>query len=81
MSENTKLDVIVYGATGFTGRLVCEHLNNTYGVNGDYTWAMAGRSQSKLEQVRDELGLGAGVPLIVADTGDAASVQADAAGR
>ena len=50
-------DLIVFGATGFTGRLVAEYLQNTYGVGGDVRWAMAGRSASKLAQVRDELGI------------------------
>ena len=53
MQSNRELDVVVYGATGFTGRLVAEYLNNQYGVNGDVKWAMAGRSQAKLESVRE----------------------------
>ncbi|MBT6592591.1 MAG: saccharopine dehydrogenase, partial [Porticoccaceae bacterium] len=67
MQSNRELDVVVYGATGFTGRLVAEYLNNQYGVNGDVKWAMAGRSQAKLESVRDEMGISNDVPLIVAD--------------
>ena len=47
MKGNRELDIVVYGATGFTGRLVAEYLNNQYGVNGESeVWAMAGRSQS-----------------------------------
>lgn len=76
MSDSRELDLVVYGASGFTGRLVCEHLNDTYGVNGDYKWAMAGRSQAKLEQVRDEMGIDASVPLVVADTADPAALDA-----
>jgi short subunit dehydrogenase-like uncharacterized protein len=49
-------DVIVYGATGFTGRLVAEHLKTTYGVGGEVRWAIAGRSIAKLEAVRREIG-------------------------
>ncbi|NIB41106.1 saccharopine dehydrogenase [Pseudomaricurvus alkylphenolicus] len=71
--------IIVYGATGYTGRLVCEYLNNQYGVEGDVRWAMAGRSQEKLEAVRDEMGIAANVPLVVADAGDPASIDALAA--
>jgi len=36
-------DVVVYGASGFTGRLVAQHLLKTYGVGGDVRWAMAGQ--------------------------------------
>ena len=71
-------DLIVFGATGFTGRLVAEYLHTTYGPGsaaakaGDTVrWAMAGRSQSKLAKVRDELGIPASLPLLVADANDA----------
>ncbi len=76
MKNNRELGIVVYGATGFTGRLVAEYLNNQYGVNGDVSWAMAGRSLSKLEQVRDEMGISADVPLVVADSSDLASIKA-----
>ena len=75
MTDSPKFDLIVYGATGFTGRLICEHLNATYGVKQDIHWAMAGRSQSKLERVRNELGFDSTVELLVADTGDMASLK------
>jgi len=76
MTKNSKFDIIVYGATGFTGRLVAEYLNNQYGNGNDLAWAMAGRSQSKLEQVRDEMGLPEDTPLVVADSSDETSMQA-----
>ena len=52
-----EFDIIVYGATGYTGRLVAEYLSEHYG-SGDNApkWAMAGRSQEKLEEVRDLIG-------------------------
>jgi short subunit dehydrogenase-like uncharacterized protein len=76
MQNNRDFDLVVYGATGFTGRLVAEYLNNQYGVNGEIKWAMAGRSQTKLEAVRDEMGIAADVPLVVADAADLASIDA-----
>jgi short subunit dehydrogenase-like uncharacterized protein len=54
MSTNREFGIVVYGATGYTGRLVCEYLNTQYGVGGSVVWAMAGRSQQKLEAVREE---------------------------
>ncbi len=75
MSENREYGIIVYGATGYTGRLVCEYLNRQYGVNGDVKWAMAGRSQAKLEAVRDEMSIPVDVPLVVADASDYGSVE------
>jgi len=71
-----EFDVIVYGATGFTGRLVAEHMLAKYGVGGDVKWAMAGRSKSKLEAVRTEIGAPADVPLVIADASNPASLDA-----
>lgn len=75
MSKDRELDIIVYGATGYTGRLVCEYLNNQYGVNGEVKWAMAGRSQDKIDSVREEMGIPADVPTIVADANDLTSIK------
>lgn len=68
-------DVIVFGATGFTGRLVAEYLHQVYGVGGALRWAMAGRSAAKLAEVRDALGIDAALPLLVADAGDAGALS------
>ncbi len=75
MNPNAEFDIIVYGATGFTGRLVAEHLAARYGVGGEVKWAMAGRSAEKLAQVRDEIGAPGDTPLIVADASDPASLK------
>ncbi len=68
-----EFDIIVYGATGYTGRLVAEYLITRADAP---KWAMAGRSQSKLEEVRDLIGAPADTPLVVADASDAASMDA-----
>ena len=73
MSKVREFDIIVYGATGYTGRLVAEYLSKRTGAP---KWAMAGRSLSKLEQVRDEIGAAADTPLVVADASDPASIDA-----
>ena len=74
---DTEFDIIVYGATGYTGRLVAEYLNNHYGSSGNAPkWAMAGRSQDKLEAVRDEIGAPADTPLVVANADDPADLEA-----
>ena len=67
-------DVIIFGATGFTGRLVAEYLNSSYGVGGEVAWAMAGRSLAKLEEVRGLTGVPESLPLLVADATDAAAL-------
>ena len=73
---SSKFDIVVYGATGFTGQLVAEYLATHYKGDGNLKWAMAGRSKDKLASVRDAIGAPAETPLIVADASDAASLQA-----
>ena len=57
-----EFDVIVFGATGFTGRLVAEYLATRYGAGSEVAWAMAGRNPAKLEQVRELVGTPASGP-------------------
>ncbi len=71
-----EFDVIVYGASGYTGRLVAEYLSRQYADDKDLNWAMAGRSADKLAAVRDEIGAPADTPLVVADASDPASLDA-----
>lgn len=72
-----EFDLIIYGATGYTGRLVAEYLVQHYAGREDAPrWAMAGRSAAKLAEVRDLIGAPADTPLVVADAGDPASLDA-----
>lgn len=72
-----EFDIVVYGATGYTGRLVAEHFVREYGGTPDAPkWAMAGRSLTKLQDVRAAIGAPADTPLIVADADDPASLDA-----
>ena len=61
-------DLVVHGATGFTGRLVVEYLLRRYPPSSGVRWAMGGRNADKLAAVRDEVGAPADTPLIVTDT-------------
>ncbi len=76
MKSSSKFDIIVYGATGFTGQLVAEYLAAHYRDDKQLKWAMAGRNLDKLAQVRDAIGASADTPLIVADASDPASLKA-----
>jgi short subunit dehydrogenase-like uncharacterized protein len=73
MTQPREFDIIVYGATGYTGRLVAEYLASREGAPN---WAMAGRSLAKLEAVRGKIGAPASTPLVVADASDPASLDA-----
>src|SRR6201994_3578714 len=76
MKSSSEFDIVVYGATGFTGQLVAEYLAAHYKDDASLKWAMAGRSLDKLKSVRDAIGTPASTPLIVADAGDPASLNA-----
>lgn len=75
MKNDRQYDVIVWGASGFTGRLVAEYLNAQYGTDGSVKWAMGGRNQQKLQTVAEEIGA-AGVDIVTGDASDAASLEA-----
>src|SRR3954469_15695613 len=74
--SSSKFDIVVYGATGFTGQLIAEYLAANYKGDANLKWAMAGRSKDKLATVRDAIGAPADTPLIVADAADPASLKA-----
>ncbi|MFZ2030931.1 MAG: saccharopine dehydrogenase NADP-binding domain-containing protein [Vitreimonas sp.] len=74
MSDAREFDVIVYGASGFTGRLVAEYMQRTYGAGSNVTWAMAGRDTAKLNGIKGEIG--ANAPVIAANARDPASLEA-----
>ncbi|HUE25342.1 MAG TPA: saccharopine dehydrogenase NADP-binding domain-containing protein [Solirubrobacteraceae bacterium] len=68
-------DIVLFGATGFTGGLTAEYLAAHAGEGT--RWALAGRNREKLEAVRRRLGEGAAeLPLVEADVNDAASIRA-----
>ena len=76
MGHSPDFEIVVYGASGFTGRLVCEYLATHYAGAQNPTWAMAGRDLAKLAAVRAEIGAPATIPLLQADAGDPASLDA-----
>ena len=69
-----QFDVVVFGATSFVGKIVCEYLAEHY-MDGSLKWAVAARSQSKLDQLQKVVGIES-IPQILADAGDQASIDA-----
>lgn len=65
-------DIVLFGASGFTGELVAEYLANHA---SNVRWAIAGRNATKLERVRDRLGQ-PDLPILVADSDDVAALTA-----
>jgi short subunit dehydrogenase-like uncharacterized protein len=68
-------DLIVYGATGYTGRLIAEYLATSYRGDDAPSWAIAGRSTDKLQKVRAEIGAPDDLPLVKADAVEPASLR------
>lgn len=75
MTDSKPYDVVVYGATGFTGQLVAEYLVKQYPPSSGLKWAIAGRSLEKLASVRDAVGASAETPLILADAEELDSLK------
>ena len=75
MSETKKYDFIVYGATGFTGKLVVEYLVERYLVNPEIKWALAGRNLEKLKSVAKSKNVPDEICLFTADSNDKTSVE------
>ena len=75
-----EFDVVIWGATGFTGELVAEYLLAHYGVGGNLSWALAGRNSSKLDAVQQRLSArdtkASALPIIIADSHDLQSLKA-----
>ncbi|KAK4701077.1 hypothetical protein P7C70_g5161, partial [Phenoliferia sp. Uapishka_3] len=71
----TKLDIIVYGVTAFTGQLVLRHLLSSATAAGTQ-WGVAGRSREKVQAALKAAGAPESTPVIVADSADAASIEA-----
>ena len=77
MGTDRTYDIVIMGASGFTGRLVAEYLLG-HGPQG-LRWAMAGRNATKLEEVRTELATrfpaAADIPILTADSLDPAAMN------
>ncbi|MGF7148969.1 short subunit dehydrogenase-like uncharacterized protein [Sphingomonas zeicaulis] len=67
-------DLVIHGASGFTGRLVAEYLSDT--ADPALRWALSGRDLDKLAAVRDAIGAPDTLPLIRADADDPESLAA-----
>ena len=72
MKNKRDYDIVIWGASGFTGRLVAEYLYKNYNYK-DLKWAIAGRDKEKLNTVRENY-LDENIPIILADSFDESSL-------
>ena len=75
MTNLNKYDFVIYGATGFTGKLVVEYAIKQYNNNNEVSWAIAGRSNEKLEHVQEKYNLPSNIGKIVVDSNDQDSID------
>ena len=75
MNNIKEYDFVVYGATGFTGKLVVEYLVNKYSNNSQIKWALAGRNLEKLESVAASKNVPEGTGLLEVDSNHIASIE------
>ena len=81
--ENThkkkKYNVVIYGASSFTGQIVLEYFLKNYPPNGRLKWAISGRNYDKLEaslrKIIGDKSLDKKIPIIIADSKDSASLD------
>lgn len=70
-SKQADFDLVVFGATSFVGQILTRYLAENYGAGGDVNWAIAGRSEGKLQALKDDLGAAAAnLPMLLADAND-----------
>ena len=75
MNNTKEYDFVVYGATGFTGKLVVEYLVHKYSNNSQVKWALAGRNLEKLESVAASKNVPEGTGLLEVDSNNIASIE------
>ena len=75
MSER-EFDLVVFGASGYTGKLVAEYIQNEYGRDQSLKWALAGRNKDKLAGIKEDLNLESDLTILEVDSNDQESLDA-----
>ena len=75
MSER-EFDLVVFGASGYTGKLVAEYIQNEYGGDKSLKWALAGRNKDKLAGIKEDLNLESDLTILKVDSNDQESLDA-----
>jgi short subunit dehydrogenase-like uncharacterized protein len=72
----SEFDVVIWGASGFTGKLIAEYFHKTY-AGSEIKWAIAGRNEAKLKTIRDNIAGAEAeeIPILIADSNDSESLK------
>ena len=75
--KSPSLDLTVFGATSFVGQILARYLFAQFGAHDGLKWALAGRSEQKLQRLRSSLGpKAARLPIVIADAADTGALEA-----
>ena len=70
MNVENKFDFIIFGASGFTGKLVVEYALEKYTDDKSVSWAIAGRNETKLHQLKDEMNIPDDIGIFIVESDD-----------
>ena len=75
MNVENKFDFIIFGASGFTGKLVVEYALEKYIDDKSVSWAIAGRNETKLHQLKDEMNIPDDIGIFIVESDDQNSIE------
>ena len=73
--SDREFDVIIFGASGYTGKLVAEYVHDQYGDDQSIKYAIAGRNTEKLLEVKKDLNLNEDITILEVDSTDLDSLD------
>ena len=73
--SDREFDVVIFGASGYTGKLVAEYMHDQYGNDHSIKYAIAGRNIEKLLEVKKDLGLNQDISILEVDSSNLDSLD------
>ena len=73
--SDREFDVVIFGASGYTGKLVAEYMHGQYGDDQSIKYAIAGRNTEKLLEVKKDLNLNEDIAILEVDSSDLDSLD------
>ena len=75
MNDQKKYDFVIYGASGFTGKLVVEYALSKYLDANSISWALAGRNIEKLNNLKKDLNIPHQIDILEVDSTNQQSID------